>query len=142
MLDLNPQFTAVQRQKTVPCIFIVINMTIISIIIIIIITVVINIVSFIFQFNLTSLTKVRVLTLEVVVRTHFLNQLVIDAKERDEDADHLEGFSTEPGSVGLGVLSEAGLRWIIQAGFRLLGSVGFLILNPTVKGLCLFRVDG
>lgn len=75
------------------------------------------------------------LTLEVVVRTHFLNQLVINAKERDEDADHLEGFGTEPGSVGLGVLCEAGLRWIIQAGFGLLGSVGFLILDPTVKSL-------
>lgn len=82
------------------------------------------------------------LTLEVVVRTHFLNQLVIDAKERDEDADHLEGFGAQPGSVGLGVLCEAGLRWIVQAGFGLLGSVGFLVLHPTVKGLCLFGVDG
>lgn len=119
-------------------------MTIISIIIIIIIIVVISIVSFFFsfQFSLTYLSKVRVLTLEVVVRTHFLNQLVIDAEERDEDADHLEGFGTEPGSVGLGVLCEAGLRWIVQAGFGLLGSVGFLILHPTVKGLCLFGVDG
>lgn len=79
--------------------------------------------------------------MEVVVWTHFLNQLVIDAKERDEDADHLEGFGTEPGSMGLGVLCEAGLRWIVQAGFGLLGSVGFLILHPTVKGLCLFGVD-
>nr|CBN80828.1 Uncharacterized protein [Dicentrarchus labrax] len=82
------------------------------------------------------------LTLEVVVRTHFLNQLVIDTKERDEDADHLEGFGTEPGSVGLGVLCEAGLSWIVQAGFGLLGFVGLLILHPTVKGLCLFGVDG
>lgn len=118
-------------------------MTIISIIIIIIIIIVINIVSlFSSQFSLTYLSIVRVLTLEVVVRTHFLNQLVIDAKERDEDADHLEGFGTEPGSVGLGVLCEAGLRWVVQAGFSLLGSVGFLILHPTVKGLCLFGVDG
>lgn len=80
--------------------------------------------------------------MEVVVRTHLLNQLVIDAKERDEDADHLEGFGTEPGSVGLGVLCEAGLRWIIQARFGLLGSVGFLVLHSTVKGLYLFGVDG
>lgn len=80
--------------------------------------------------------------MEVVVRTHFLNQLVINAKERDEDADHLEGFGTEPGSVGLGVLCEAGLRRIIQARFGFLGSVGFLVLHPTVKGLYLFRVDG
>lgn len=82
------------------------------------------------------------LTLEVVVRTHFLNQLVINTKERDEDADHLEGFGTEPGSVGLGVLCKAGLRWIVQAGFGLLGPVGFLVLHMTVKGLCLFGVDG
>lgn len=82
------------------------------------------------------------LTLEVVVRTHFLNQLVINAKERDEDADHLEGFGTEPGSLGLGVLCEAGLRWIVQAGFGLLGPVGLLVFHATVKGLCLFRVDG
>lgn len=70
--------------------------------------------------------------MEVVVWTHFLNQLVIDAEERDEDADDLERFGTEPSSVGLGVLCEAGLRRIIQAGFGLLGSVGFLILDPTV----------
>lgn len=116
----------------------------IPIIIIIIIIVVINIVSFSFssQFSLTYLSKVRVLTLEVVVRTHFLNQLVVDAEKRDEDADHLEGFGTEPGGVGLGVLCEAGLRGVVQAGFGLLGSVGFLVLHPTVKGLCLFGVDG
>lgn len=82
------------------------------------------------------------LTLEVVVRTHFLHQLVVDAEERDEDADDLEGFGTEPGGVGLGVLREAGLRGVIQAGFRLLGSVGLLVLHPTVKGLYLFVVDG
>lgn len=82
------------------------------------------------------------LTLEVVVRTHFLNQLVIDAKEGDEDADHLEGFGTEPGGVGLGVLCEARLRRIVQAGLGLLGPVGFLELHATVKGLCLFGVDG
>lgn len=82
------------------------------------------------------------LTLKVVVRTHLLNQLVINAKERYEDADHLEGFGTEPGSVGLGVLCEAGLRWIIQAGLGLLGSIGFFILHSTVKCLCLFGVDG
>lgn len=80
--------------------------------------------------------------MEVVVRTHFLNQLIIDAEERDEDADHLEGFGTEPGSVGLGVLREAGLRRIVQAGFGLLGSIGFLILHPAVKGLCLLWVNG
>lgn len=113
-------------------------MTIISIIIVFI-----SIVSlFPFYFSPTYLSKVRVLTLEVVVRTHFLNQLVINAKERDEDADHLEGFGTEPGSVGLGVLCEAGLRWIVQTGFGLLGPVGFLVLHTTVKVLCLFRVDG
>lgn len=118
-------------------------MTIISIFIIIFIIFVINIVSLSsYQFSLTYLSKVRMLTLEVVVRTHFLNQLVIDAEERDENADHLEGFGTEPGSVGLGVLCEAGLRRVVQAGFGLLGSVGFLILHPTVKGLCLFGVDG
>ena len=82
------------------------------------------------------------LTLEVVVRTHFLNQLVVDAEERDENADDLEGFGTEPGSVGLGVLCETGLRRVVQAGFGLLGSVGFLVLHPTVKGLCLFGVEG
>lgn len=80
--------------------------------------------------------------MEVVVRTHFLNQLVINAKERDEDADHLEGFGTEPGSLGLGMLCEAGLRWIVQAGFGLLGPVGFLVFHTAVKGLCLFGVDG
>lgn len=118
-------------------------MTMISIIIIILIIVVINIVFFFsLQFSLTYLSQVRVLTLEVVVWTHFLNQLVINAEERDEDADHLEGLGTEPGSVRLGVLCEAGLRRIVQARFGLLGSVGFLILHPTVKGLCLFRVDG
>lgn len=82
------------------------------------------------------------LTLEVVVRTHFLNQLVIDAKEGDEDADHLEGLSAQPGGIGLGVLCEAGLGWIVQAGLGLLGPVGFLELHATVKGLCLFGVDG
>lgn len=112
-------------------------MTVTSIIIIII-----NIVSlFSSVFSLISLSKVRVLTLEVVVRADFLNQLVINAKEGDEDADHLEGFGTEPGSVGLGVLCEAGLRRIVQAGFWLLGSVGLFILHPTVKGLSLFGVD-
>lgn len=80
------------------------------------------------------------LTLEVVVRTHFLNQLVVDAEERDENADHLEGFSTEPGRVRLGVFREAGLRRVVQAGFGLLGSVGFLVLHPTVECLCLFGV--
>ena len=37
--------------------------------------------------------------LEVIVRTHLLNQLVIDAEIGDEDADHLEGLGTEPGRV-------------------------------------------
>lgn len=82
------------------------------------------------------------LALKVVVRTHFLNQLIIDAKEGDEDTDNFEGFGAQPGSVGLSVLCEAGLRRIIEAGFGLLGSVGFLILHPTVKGLYLFGVDG
>lgn len=82
------------------------------------------------------------LALEVVVRTHFLNQLVIDAKEGNENADHFERFGAEPGSVGLGVLCEAGLGRVIQAGFGFLGPVGFLVLHTAVKGLCLFRVDG
>lgn len=82
------------------------------------------------------------LALEVVVRTHFLNQLVINAKERDENADHLKGFGTQPGSMGLGVLCEAGLRWIVETGFGLLGPVGFLILHTTVKVLYLFGVNG
>lgn len=73
--------------------------------------------------------------MEVVVRTHFLNQLVIDAEEGDEDADDFEGLSTEPGSLRLGVLCEAGLRRVVQAGFGLLGSVGFLVFDSTVKGL-------
>lgn len=102
-------------------------MTIISIIIILLI-----IVSFILYLVLFTLSKVRVIALEVVVWTHFLNQLIINAEERDEDADHLERFSTKPSSVGLGVLCEAGLRRIIQAGFGFLGSVGFLVLDPTV----------
>lgn len=80
--------------------------------------------------------------MEVVVRTHFLNQLVIDAKEGNENADHFERFGAEPGSVGLGVLREAGLGRVIQAGFRFLGPVGFLVLHAAVKGLCLSRVDG
>lgn len=80
--------------------------------------------------------------MEVVVRTHFLHQLVVDAEERDEDADHFEGFATEPAGVGLGALREAGLRRVVQAGFGLLGPVGFLVLHPTVEGLCLFRVAG
>lgn len=42
--------------------------------------------------------------LEVVVRTHFLNQLIIDAKEGDEDTDDFERFGAEPGGVGLSVL--------------------------------------
>lgn len=55
-------------------------MTMISIITIIIIIIVINIVSLFFsEWSLTYLSKVGVLTLEVVVRAHFLNQLVIDA---------------------------------------------------------------
>lgn len=82
------------------------------------------------------------LALEVVVRTHFLNELVIDAKEGDENADHFERFGAEPGSVGLGVLREAGLGWVVQAGFGFLGPVGFLVLHAAVKGLCLFGVDG
>lgn len=82
------------------------------------------------------------LTLEVVVRTHFLNQLVIDAKEGDENADHFERFGAEPGSVGLGVLCEAGLGRIVQAGFGFLGPVSFLVLHAAVKGLCVFGVDG
>lgn len=42
----------------------------------------------------------------------------------------------------LSVLREAGLRWIVQAGFGFLRPVGFLVLNPTVEGLPLFGVDG
>lgn len=80
--------------------------------------------------------------MEVVVRTHFLNQLVIDAKEGNENADHFERFGAEPGSVGLGVLREAGLGRVVQAGLGFLGPVGFLVLHAAVKGLCLFRVDG
>lgn len=80
--------------------------------------------------------------MEVVVRAHFLNQLVIDAEKGNEDADHLEGLSAQPGGVGLGVLSEAGLGRIVLAGLGLLGPVGFLELHAAVKGLCLFRVDG
>lgn len=90
----------------------------------------------------SHLSKVGVLALEVVVRTHFLNQLVIDAKEGDENADHFERFGAEPGSVGLGVLREAGLGRIVQAGLGFLGPVGFLVLHPAVEGLCLFGVDG
>lgn len=79
--------------------------------------------------------------MEVVVRAHFLNQLVVDAEKGDEDADHLEGLSAQPCSIGLGMLSEAGLGWIVQAGLGLLGPVGFLKLHAAVKGLCLFGVN-
>lgn len=82
------------------------------------------------------------LALEVVVRTDFLNKLVVDAEEGDENADHFEGLGAEPGSVGLGVLREAGLGRIVQAGFGFLGPVGFLVLHAAVEGLRLFGVDG
>lgn len=80
--------------------------------------------------------------MEVVVRTHLLNQLVIDAKEGDENADDFERLGAEPGGVGLGVLREAGLGRIVQAGLGFLGPVGFLVLHTAVKGLCVFGVDG
>lgn len=80
--------------------------------------------------------------LEVVVRTHFLNELVVDAKEGDEDADDFEGFSTKPGSVGLGVLSEAGLRGVVQAWFGLLRSIGLFVLNSAIEGFYFFGIDG
>lgn len=108
-----------------------------------IINILFNVVSFfILTLVHSHLSKVRVLALEVVVRTHLLNQLVIDAKEGDENADYFERFGAEPGSVGLGVLCEAGLGRIVQAGFGFLGPVSFLILHAAVKGLCLFGVNG
>lgn len=135
--DLDPIHSRVEA-KTVPYV-ILINMTIIFSII----NILFNVVSFLILILVHSqLSKVRVLALEVVVRTHFLNQLVIDAKEGDENADYFERFGTEPGSVGLGVLCEAGLGRIVQAGFGFLGPVSFLILHAAVKGLCLFGVNG
>lgn len=80
--------------------------------------------------------------LKVVVRTDLLHQLVIDAEEGDEDADDFEGFGAEPGRVRLGVLGEAGLRRVVQAGFGLLGAVRLLVLHATVEGFDVFGVDG
>ena len=91
--------------------------------------------------TLTS-TQVRMFALEVIVRTHLLNQLVVDAEERDEDADDLEGLGAEPGGVRLGVLREARLRRVVQAGLGFLGAVGVLVLHPAVEGLGLLGVDG
>lgn len=80
--------------------------------------------------------------MEIVVWTNFLHQLVVDAQERDKNADDFEGFGTKPGSIRLRVLSKAGLRWIIQTGFGLLRLVGLLVLHPTVEGLGVFGRNG
>lgn len=87
-------------------------------------------------------SQIRMLALKVVVRTDLLHQLVVDAEEGDEDADDFEGFGAEPGRVRLGVFSEAGLRWIVKAGFGLLGAVRLLVLDATVEGFDVFGVDG
>lgn len=81
-------------------------------------------------------------TLKVVVRTDFLNQLIIDAEEGDEDADDFEGFRAEPGGMRLGVFGEAGLGRVVQAGLRFLGTVRLFVLDATVEGFDVFRVDG
>lgn len=81
-------------------------------------------------------------TLKIVVWTDLLHKLVVDAEKGDEDADNFEGLGTKPGSIGLGVFSETGLRRIIQTRFGLLGTVGLLILDTTVKGLDVFGIDG
>lgn len=81
-------------------------------------------------------------TLKIVVWTDLLHKLVVDAEKGDEDADDFEGLGTEPGGIGLGVLGEAGLRWVVQTWFGLLRAVGLLILYTTVEGLDVFGING
>lgn len=87
-------------------------------------------------------SKIWMFALKVVVWTHLLNQLIIDAEEGDEDADDFEGFRAEPGRMRLGVFGEAGLGRVVQAGLRLLGTVRFFVLDATVEGFDVFGVDG
>lgn len=80
--------------------------------------------------------------MKIVVRADLLHKLVVDAEKGDEDADDFEGLGTEPGSIGLGVLGEAGLRRVVQTWFGLLRAVGLLILYATVEGLDVFGING
>lgn len=87
-------------------------------------------------------SKIRMLTLEVVVRTNLLHKLVIIAKERDKNADDLEGLGTLPGGVKLGVLCVTGLRRVIKTLLWLLGPVISLVFISAVEGLNLLWVSG
>ena len=88
------------------------------------------------------LSKIGMVTLEVVVRTNLLHKLVIIAEEGDENTDDFEGLGTLPGGVKLGVLRIAGLRWVIKTLLGLLGPVIPLILISAVEGLNLPGVYG
>lgn len=83
--------------------------------------------------KLSSKMLLVLLGLEVVVRTNFLYQPVVCARECDEDAYNLEGFGTDPCSLGLGVFWVAGLARVVHAGLGFLGPVGSLVLDPTVE---------
>lgn len=87
-------------------------------------------------------SKIRMLTLEVVVRANLLHKLVIIAEERDKNADDLEGLGTLPGGVKLGVLRVTGLRRVIKTLLGLLRPVISLILVSAVEGLDLLGING
>lgn len=77
----------------------------------------------------------------VVIRTHFLHQLVVGAVEGDVDADDFEGLGAQPGHMALGLLLRAALRGVVGTQ-RLPGALlHLLILHPAVEQLGVFGLE-
>lgn len=77
----------------------------------------------------------------VVVRANLLNQFVVGAVERYEDADHFERLGAQPGDMTLGLLLVARFRRIKVAKRVLSSLFDLLVLDAAVEGLGILGVD-
>lgn len=77
----------------------------------------------------------------VVVRADLLNEFVVGAVERYEDADHFERLRAEPGHVTLGLFLVARFGRIEVAKRVLSSLLDLFVLDAAVEGLGILGVD-
>lgn len=77
----------------------------------------------------------------VVVRANLLNEFVVGAIERYEDADHFERLRAQPRNMTLGLFLVARFGRIEVAKRILSSFLDLFVLNATVEGLGVLGVD-
>lgn len=77
----------------------------------------------------------------VVVRANFLNQFVVGAVERYEDADYFERLRAQPGNVTLGLFLVARFGRVEVAKCILSSLLDLFVLNAAVERLGILGID-